>query len=361
MHGTYLIAAGGTGGHFYPGVALGRELLDRDENVIFIVKKGSPNIAYLDAQEMCYQEIDFVCMPRGKNIFKWFPFAIKFIKTFLQMRKLIKELNPKYCIGMGGYVSFPLIFAAHVLGYKTAVHDSNSKLGLANKVCAKFVDIFFLGLPVEDAPKNAILVGTPIRSEFQETSSDEEKVFWQFATDFGINLLIFGGSQGARKLNFAAATAAKDLISASNRLHIFHITGTRDFDEIKNIYGKIDNVELIPYTEDIYSLMKASHLIIARSGASSLAEICCLQKPSILVPFPYAAENHQYYNAKILQDFGVSMLIEESEFLSQDLFNAVKKLLSEPKAIKRMQENFLRLTLPNPLNAAKRMVDILQR
>ena len=361
MENLYLIAAGGTGGHFYPGVALGKALIEKGKNVIFIIRQGSPNIDYLDKHELSFQEIDFVSMPRNKNIKAWLNFLRKFFKTLKQMRNLLKLTEPKYCIGMGGYISFPLIFTAHLMGYKTAIHDSNSRMGLANKICAKFADIIFLGLPLEKMPRKSVLVGTPIREEFLVKLTEEEKIYWQMETNFGINILIFGGSQGAKKLNFAAAAAAKKLLAlAKGRLHIFHITGTRDFEEIKKVYAGTANVKLLPYAEDIYNLMKAVHIIIARSGASSLAEICALKKPSILVPFPYAADNHQYYNAKLFKDAGISFLIEESDNLQQDLFNAVKKLLSEPAHLKNMRASYNNLTLPNPLKAAAKMVQILE-
>ncbi len=361
MENVYLIAAGGTGGHFYPGIALGKALLERGKDVIFVIKQSSPNVKYMDDNELSFQEIDFVSMPRNQDIKAWWNFIKKFFKTLKQMRQLIKLTKPKYCIGMGGYISFPLIFMAHLMGCKTAIHDSNSRIGLANRICAKFSDLIFLGLPVDKVAKEAILVGTPIRDEFHTQLSEEEKIYWEMETNFGINFLVFGGSQGAKKLNYAAAETFKKLLPKSNgRLNVFHVTGTRDFEEIKKIYGDIPHLTLLPYAEDIYSLMKAAHVIIARSGASSLAEICALKKPSILVPFPYAADNHQYYNAKIFKDAGLSFLIEESDNLQEDLFNTVKKLLSEPEHLQKMRASYKNLTLPDPLQAAEKMVNILE-
>ncbi|MDR0953303.1 MAG: UDP-N-acetylglucosamine--N-acetylmuramyl-(pentapeptide) pyrophosphoryl-undecaprenol N-acetylglucosamine transferase [Elusimicrobiota bacterium] len=352
MENVYIIAAGGTGGHFYPGYALGKKLIERGHDVVFIVKKGGRSSEILAASDMNYQEISFTQMPRGKNIFKWTSFGFKLAKCLWQMRKLIKAYKPKVCIGMGGYISFPLIFAAHYMGVKTVVHDSNSKIGFANKISAKFVDLFLLGLPTQDKVKNSLLVGTPVREEFNIKESEEERNYWQFATDFSINILIFGGSQGARNLNFSAAKTALNLLQKTNRLHFLHITGNRDFDEIKTLYGEVKGVEVIAYADDIYSLMKAAQLIVARSGASSMAEIISLQKPSLLVPYPFAADNHQYYNAKILADKGCAIIVKEDENLSANLEETIKTLLTSPQAIKNMSNSFANSHLPDPLEAA---------
>ena len=195
----------------------------------------------------------------------------------------------------------------------------------------------------------------------EDKLTEEEKIYWEMETNFGINFLIFGGSQGAKKLNYAAAEAFKKLLAQSNgRLNVFHITGTRDYEEIRAVYGNTKHLTLLPYAEDLYSLMKAVHIIVSRSGASSLAEISALKKPSILIPFPFAADNHQYYNAKIFQDSGLSLIVEESENLEQDIYNTVKKLLSEPQHLQNMRASYNNLTLPDPLQAAEKMCEMLE-
>lgn len=361
MENVIMIAAGGTGGHFYPGFALGKKLIERGHDVVFVIKEGSPSAAILNASDIPYQELDFVSMPRGKNIINWFRFFTKLITSLFTMRDLINSYKPKACIGMGGYISFPLVFTAHFMGIKTAVHDSNAKIGLANRICAKFADVFLLGLPTEDKIEKAVLVGTPVREEFRLKESQEEQNYWTLATDFSINVLIFGGSQGAKRLNYAAAATAMDLLRRTKRIHFLHITGTRDFDEIKDIYGDTPNIDIISYADDIYALMKTAHFIISRAGASSLAEIICLKKPSILIPFPAAADNHQYYNAKILVDKGCAIMLKETDTLSEDITAVIKKLLSSPQAIKSMAANFNNSKLPDPLDAASYAADIIER
>lgn len=360
MENVIMIAAGGTGGHFYPGFALGKELKERGHDVVFIIKHGSSNAQLLENNELLYQEMDFVSMPRSKNPLKWIKFIWKLFLSIKEMRNLIKSYKPAVCLGMGGYISFPLVFTAHFMGIKTAVHDSNSVIGLANKVCSRFTDKFLLGLPVKEKIKNAELVGTPIREDFNKKSSPEDENYWSIITDFAVDILIFGGSGGAKALNIAAAETVKDLVSKTQKIHFLHITGLRDYEEIKAFYADTPHVEIIPYAEDMHALMKAAHIIVARAGASSLAEIYYMAKPAIIIPFPYASGNHQYYNAKIFEDKGCIKLIKESPDLGKDLDNILREMLGNPKLLKEMTENFKKLELPNPLKAAAKIADITE-
>ncbi len=361
MENVYMIAAGGTGGHFYPGFALGKKLIERGHDVVFIVKKGTDSARILQEADIPYHEIDFVAMPRGKNIKQWIDFGTKLFDSMLEIREYIKSYKPLACLGMGGYISFPLVFTAHFMGIKTAVHDSNARIGLANRVCGKFADVFMLGLPTADKVAKTVLVGTPVREEFRLKESVEEQNYWRLATDFSINTLIVGGSQGARYLNYSAAKMVMEMVTKTQRMHFLHITGRRDYEEIKAFYGDTPNVEVMPYADDIYALMKAAQIIISRSGASSLAEIISLKKPSVLVPYPHAADNHQYYNAKVLEERNCSIMIEESPKLQQDLMEAVKVLVANPVNLKNMIGNFDDSKLPDPLDAADVAADIMER
>jgi undecaprenyldiphospho-muramoylpentapeptide beta-N-acetylglucosaminyltransferase len=361
MENVYMIAAGGTGGHFYPGFALGKKLIERGHDVVFIVKKDSDSVRILREADIPYHEIDFTGMPRGKNIKKWIEFFDKLFGSIIEVRQYIKSYKPLACIGMGGYISFPLVFTAHFMGVKTAVHDSNAKIGLANRVCAKFADVFLLGMPTVDKIKKSILVGTPIREEFRQQESVEEQNYWKIETDFAINTLIVGGSQGAKYLNYSAAKMVMAITKKTERMHFFHITGRRDYEEIKAFYGDTPNVEVMPYADDIYALMKAAQIIISRSGASSLAEIISLKKPSILVPFPYAAEDHQYYNAKVLADRNCAIVVRETPRLQEDITEAVKALVAHPENLKKMIADFDNARLPDPLDASDYAANILEK
>lgn len=352
MEKVFMIAAGGTGGHFYPGFALGLKLIERGHDVIFIIKKGNISAKILQEKEIFYHEIDFEAMPRSLNPFKWFSFFKKFIKSYFYLRQLIKSYKPLACVGMGGYISFPLIFCAHNMGVKTAVHDSNSRLGFANKLSGLFVDKILLGFPLDKKIKKAVLVGTPIRPEFAQGESEPEESYWEITTDFGINILIFGGSQGAQSLNLASAQMALKMTKKSRLIHFLHVSGKRDYEMLKKIYEGASQIELIDYAHDMYALMKAAHVIIARSGASSLAEIVALQKPSVLVPLPTAANNHQYYNAKVLADNGCALLVQQDKDLELKLEQALYSLLRSPKTLEQIKDNLRISPIPDPLEAA---------
>ncbi|MBR4508679.1 MAG: UDP-N-acetylglucosamine--N-acetylmuramyl-(pentapeptide) pyrophosphoryl-undecaprenol N-acetylglucosamine transferase [Elusimicrobiaceae bacterium] len=353
MEKVYMIAAGGTGGHFYPGYALGMKLIERGHDVVFIIKTGNQSAAkILKDNEIFYHEIDCEAMPRSINPIKWFSFIKKFIKSYSYIRELIKSYKPLVCVGMGGYISFPLILCAHFMGVKTAVHDSNSRLGFANKISKIFVDKVMLGLPLDKPIKNSVLVGTPIRKEFAQGLSQVEEGYWELTSDFAINILIFGGSQGARHLNLAASEMVLRMIKRTARINFFHVSGRRDYEMLKEIYKDSPQVDLIEYAYDICALMRTSQIIIARSGASSIAEIVSLQKPSILVPLPTAADNHQYFNAKILEDNGCALLVEDNKDLSANLEKALCSLLGDPKLLGSIQDNLRISPIPDPLEAA---------
>ncbi|MBQ7908100.1 MAG: UDP-N-acetylglucosamine--N-acetylmuramyl-(pentapeptide) pyrophosphoryl-undecaprenol N-acetylglucosamine transferase [Elusimicrobiaceae bacterium] len=363
MNKRFLIAAGGTGGHFYPGFSLGRLLNKQDCRVLFIVRKNDPAAQVLKEHNLKYREIDFCALPRTLNIFRYFSFLKKLVIALLQTKQLIEEFQPDVAVGTGGYVSFPLIFSAHLKGIKTAVHDSNTKIGLSNKVCSYFTDLFMLGLPVNKKIRNSRLVGTPIRPEFAE-KVDRSKVLGNLALDPSFKtVLLFGGSQGAKALNNALIDTVKRLVAENDNLQFIHISGERWYQNISNKYGKTNRVLVLPYSNEIYDLIHACDLVVCRSGAGTLAELIYCQKPAILVPLPTAAANHQFYNAKVLQSVGCAALVEERKVFSKELYLVMDRILNAANGsiLQTMQENFSKLDLPDPMTASERIAEILKK
>ena len=356
MNKRFLIASGGTGGHFYPGLAIGRALREQGSSVLFIVRKNDPAAQILETHRLHYREIDFTGLPRTVNPLRHIRFISKFFKSLIQTRRIVREFHPDVALGMGGYISFPLIFTAHFMGVKTAVHDSNACLGLANRICGKFADLFMLGLPLVSARKGTVLTGTPIRSEFDEPA-DRKKLLSELGLDPARQtVLVVGGSQGAKNLNVAVSFLAKKDIP----WQFIHITGERWYTTVQKMYEDNPRVAVLPYSHEIYALMKSVDAAICRSGASTLAELIYCRLPAVLVPFPHAAGNHQYYNAKILADGGCAALAEDNDRLTETLETVFEEFSNEQK-IAAMRRGYEQLNLPNPLTAAKQIAQLLTK
>ena len=355
MTKRYLVACGGTGGHFYPGFALGKALQEQGNTVLFVVRKDDPAAQLLAQNNLNYTQLDLSAgLPRTLNPVRHARFVWQLQKSLRQTRWLLKTFYPNVVLGMGGYVSFPLVFCAHYMGIQTAVHESNAIWGLANKICARFADLPLMGLPIKNTFKKAVLVSTPIRPEFALPVNREEVL-----SELGLNpalptALIMGGSQGAKGLN----EALPNVIKNAPQWQFIHLTGKRWYEPQVAAYQGFTNVKTLAYSEEIYKLMKSADLMICRSGASTLAEIIACQLPAIFVPFPYAAANHQYYNAKVLADKGCGKIVLESPRLAQELTQALQACT--PQVLTQMREAYTQLQLPSPLEATVQITKLIE-
>lgn len=353
MNTKFLIASGGTGGHFYPGFALGKALHEQGHHVLFVVRKNDPAAKTLADNSLNYTELDLhTGLPRSVSPARHWAFIKQLITSLKQTRALIKNFQPDVTLGMGGYVSFPLIFCSHLMGVKTAVHESNALWGLANKVCGYFCDLRLMGLPMQHTFKNAVLTSTPVRPEFAQ-AVESGVVLSELGLYPAPTVLVMGGSQGAKGLN----EALPQVIKNCPQWQFIHVTGTRWYDVQVQAYAGLTNVKTLAYSEQIYKLMKTADLIICRSGASTLAEIIACELPAILVPYPHAAANHQYYNTKVLADAGCAQIVLENPHLAEQLQHALAQL--GPDELARMRGKYRRLHIPNPLDATKRITQLL--
>ncbi len=244
------------------------------------------------------------------------------------------------------------------MGVKTAVHDSNACLGLANKVCGKFADLFMLGLPTTEKVKNGVLTSTPVRAEFGLPANRATQLQALKLDPAKPTVLVVGGSQGAKDLNNAVVACAK----VFSNWQFIHITGERWFESVRVLYAGLSNAAVLPYSHEIYTLMKAVDLIICRSGASTLAELVCCKLPAVLVPFPHAAANHQYYNAKIFAEAGCAQIVLDDDQLPTRLSSVFKGLTQGQVGAKlaAMRAGYDKLALPNPLTASQTIAERLK-
>ncbi len=352
----FLIASGGTGGHFYPGFALGKSLQEQGGDVLFVVRQHDPAAAVLKDNGLNYREIALASgLPRSVNPLRQVRFVKGLVRSLAQTRALIKEFRPDVALGMGGYVSFPLVFCARLAGVKTAVHESNAIWGLANQLCGYFATVRLLGLPMQKMTKKDRLVSTPVRAEFAQTVNHTEVLRALGLSTSARTVLIMGGSQGAKGLN----EALPEVIQNFPNWQFIHVTGTRWYDEQQARYQGLPNVCALAYSNEIYKLMKSADLMICRSGASTLAELIACHIPAVLVPFPHAAANHQYFNAKILADAGCAQIVCEGKDFAARLQQALEKL--DGTTLRNMCKAYERLLVPNPLAAVQHITTVLEK
>jgi len=352
----FLIASGGTGGHFYPGFSLGKQLQNEGSEVLFVVRRKDAAIPVLQQNHLPYREIDCIGFPRSINPKRQFHFFRQFYHALCQTRQIIREFRPDVIVGTGGYISFPLVFVGHFCSIKTAVHDSNARLGLANALCSRFSDVLLLGLPLAGKTRmerRSELIGTPIRPEFASPIKREE-IFHSLGLSAGKpTVLVMGGSQGAKNLNNAVIELAKQYPS----WQFIHLTGPRWYQTVKEAYSNLPQVAVLAYSHEVYNLMKVADLMICRSGASTLAELFACRLPAILVPFPHAAGNHQYFNAKIFEQAGCGRIVLDNEQLQIALHNVFEETAPKTAALRQSYEQ---LHLPDPLTAAERIATRLR-
>lgn len=361
-----LIASGGTGGHFYPGFALAEELRSRGWQPLFLVKKGDIARPALDSADLPYTELDMTSLPRSLNPLALASFALKLLRSVLLARRILADFRPDAVLGTGSYIGFPAVFAAALARVPVYIHESNAIYGLANKLAGRFCTRIFLGLPVKNNPfeERSVLLGTPVRAAFSESRSREGSLAALGLESGKPTMLVFGGSQGARRLNSAFAAAAKALKSD---IQAVHITGKNNFGEVQGLYEEAGldgarGLKLFDYREDMQSLYAAADLVIARAGASTIAELVQLKKPAILVPLPSSLGNDQRANALALAEHKAAVCIgEDHPDFEAEFLSAVRNLGSDPAALKDMRAAHESTGIPPGLKAAAALADAVER
>lgn len=360
-----LFATGGTGGHINPALAVAgyiRENYPKAE-ILFVGTADRMEAQLVPAAGFNFKTIEIQGFSRELN-FGGLKHNLKTIKLLLksegQAKKIIQEFDPDAVIGFGGYVSGPVLSVAARMGIPTAVHEQNAFPGVTNKNLAKKVDVVMLTAPEAEKllkPKNpCVVTGLPIRGEI--ISANKEFARAEMKLDSRPLILSMGGSLGARAIN----EAVKHLIEKryeKNDCYYLHATGKAGSAMIEDIGKEIDlsanpQIMLREYINDMDRCLAAADLVVCRAGASSLSEIQTLGKPSILVPYPYAAENHQYYNAKTMSDRDAAILIEEKDFTGERLLSEVEALLADADRLKRMGENAKAMAI---LDASQRITE----
>lgn len=332
-----IISAGGTGGHIYPALAIINKIKEKEPNseILYIGTHNRMEKDIIPQRQIPYEAIEMYGF--SKKIFKNIKTAKCLIKSFQKCKKIIKEFNPDIVIGVGGYVTVPVIVSAKKLGFKTFIHEQNIIPGKANRYLEKYCDL--IGVSFEETKKyftksKVVLTGNPC-------SEDAVKISPVTKTELGLSavkklVLVVTGSLGSKTINnylLDNITSFKD-----KNYEVLFITGKNFYEEVK-AHSLPDNVKILPFYEGLTKIMKRADLIVTRAGASTLSEIIALKVPSILIPSPYVANNHQYLNAKTLTDNEAAMMIEEKDLNGPVLISMIDKLLNDPITIKKTKEN----------------------
>lgn len=351
-----LIACGGTGGHLFPGIAVAEALRERGHEVCLLISEKQ-----VDAQASAkYGHLRFETLPAVAKPPTLSPRMLPFLwRTWCSIRRcklLLRELRSDAVLGMGGFTSLPPVVAGHRMGLKTFVHDSNARPGRANVLTSRFCTRVLLGLEAAKPffRKPCEITGTPVRPEILALPERA-----QAAARYGLDparptLLITGGSQGARRLNEICAEAAT-LLPAE--LQVLHIAGALDEERVRQLSTGRAGHQVLGFCDQMASAYAASDLVVARSGASSLTEIGCAGLPSILVPFPYAADDHQTRNAQVARDAGAALMVAEADLDAARLAQHVAKLMADLPARQRMGAAARTLARPD---AAQRVCDAIE-
>ena len=367
-----LFATGGTGGHINPALAVAGYIRENDPKaeILFVGTADRMEAQLVPAAGYDFKTIEIQGFSRELN-FEGLKHNIKTVNLLFksegQAKKIIEDFKPDVVIGFGGYVtastipiSTSVLSVAARMGIPTAVHEQNAFPGVTNKNLAKKVDVVMLTAPEAEKllkPKNpCVVTGLPIRGEI--ISANKEFARAEMKLDSRPLILSMGGSLGARAINEAVKYLILHRFEKKDCYYL-HATGKAGVSMIDDIGKDVDlnanpQIMLREYINDMDRCLAAADLVVCRAGASSLSEIQALGKPSILVPYPYAAENHQYYNAKTMSDRDAAILIEEKDFTGERLLSEVEKLLSKPERLKKMGENARAMAI---LDASQRITE----
>ena len=331
-----VVAAGGTGGHIYPALALIENFKKHDKNleVIYVGTTNRMEKDIVPSLGIAYFPIEIYGLT--KNIIRDIKDVYLICKDVKIVKKMMKEFKPDFVLGIGGYVTYPVIKAAKSLNIPIFIHEQNAIPGKVNKVTAKYADI--IGVSFKESAKyfnnkNVFYSGNPTGDRALTVPKVSKE---SIGLDKNKKLVtVVAGSLGSSTLS----NKLKDFLKGMENkdYQVLYITGKTLYDSFtKDKYPK--NVKIVPYFDNLPGILKSSDLLITRAGASTIAEIISLNIPSIFIPSPYVANNHQYYNALELKKSGCAQMIEEDKLNANDLENMVEDMLKNPMSYKKNLE-----------------------
>ncbi len=334
-----IVSAGGTGGHIYPALAIIKKIKEKEKDceVLYIGTHNRMESKIVPSMNIKYVGLEIYGFSKT-HIFRDIKNIYLIQKATKKCQKIMKEFKPDIVIGAGGYVTYPVIKSAHKLSIKTFIHEQNSIPGKSNIALSKYASLVGVSFKNSEkffpAAKKVIYTGNPCGAKALSAPSISKTTFGFKSSDKLI--IIVAGSLGSSAFNekFKAFLSTVE----KEKYKVLYVTGEKYYDDFIKDATFPQNVKVVPYVENLSSVMKEAYFVISRAGASTISELLALKIPSILVPSPYVANNHQYYNALDLESMHVSMLIEEKNLNLSTIQIAINELFYDEKKYKSMKE-----------------------
>ena len=353
-----LVAGGGTGGHLFPGLALGEEVKTRHprNDVLFVGSATGIEAREVPKAGYPLQVIDVGPLKR-MGMRRFFRGLFRLPIALWQSVRILRKFDPDVVVGVGGYSSGPVVLAAWLMRKPTAIQEQNALPGFTNRTLGRIVDAVFIAFPEAEAgfpARKTHLLGNPIRRAFLDNYLHTK------APSDRLSLFVTGGSQGAHVLNLRVVEALELLApTIGQRLQVLHQTGVKDQAEIAARYEALKATGLeakaVAFIDDMARAYAGADLLVCRAGATTIAELTVCKKPAILVPFPFAADDHQAVNARSLVESGAALLIPEAELTARRLADELKALDADRARVARMARASGMLGRPE---AAREIADV---
>jgi UDP-N-acetylglucosamine--N-acetylmuramyl-(pentapeptide) pyrophosphoryl-undecaprenol N-acetylglucosamine transferase len=342
-----LIMAGGTGGHIFPALAVAKRLMRDGHTVHWLGTPTGMEVGIVASHNIPMHLVKIGGL-RGKNLLTKLMAPWRLFSALLQSLRVMRTFQPDVVLGMGGYVTGPAGLAAWLLRKRLVIHEQNAIAGMTNKILARFSDRVLQGFP-QAFPGNikSHVTGNPVREEFAHLKPLQQ----QRGKNARLKILVFGGSIGARTLN----NLMPRLLSIwpdQNRPEIWHQTGSKNISAVKQLYldsGIQDEIKLVDFIHDMPNAYAWADIVICRAGALTVAELAASGAPSILIPYPYAVDDHQTVNAQYLAQAGAAIVIQDRDVQAENILDLLQNFLQNPDQLTAMAQAAYKCAKPDAL------------
>lgn len=350
MKGKILIAGGGTGGHIYPAIATLEKLKETGEfDFLFVGGKKGMEMNLMSKHDI---PIRSIWISGFQRYFTWknFLFPLKLLVSMIQSWNILKEYRPDVVVGTGGYVTGPILYTASKMGIPVLIQEQDVYPGVTTRLLKKHADRICLAFEgakkyFDDYLGKVVVTGNPVRKNLNIKSKTD--AVWKLSLNPEIPIIfVFGGSQGARAINHTLVKIIPKLLEKF-KVQIIWQTGEKDYTEIKEGHVSSELIKIFPFIHEMDFAYSAADIIVSRAGAITLAELAIVQKPVILVPYPFAAGKHQEHNARLIENEGAAILLLEESGWEERLLYSLEKLLTDRSLRDQMANSWVKLAKPN--------------